>query len=238
MSTDEKPNLRKFRTTPFRMSFPHILTPRETKDDSGKVTLRYELNMLFPPGGFDRKVFMTAFKNAMVEKYGEDRSKWPKLKRKPDDVIRDFDEFNAEANKPLPGDWKGWTLVRANATAKRPPGVVGATRGSDGKFPVIRDEREVYGGRWAKATLEAFAYDHKQGGKGVTLGLCNVQLLKHDTKFGNAITAPEQDFDDADPEWAGEGDAFDNGGAAEDDDWGSSPPSGKGKPQYDDEIPF
>jgi len=217
----DKPNLRKFQSEPFRMSFPALLKPR--KNDEGNE--RHELTMLYPPGGFEitRKKAMAAMKAAMVEKFGDDQTKWPKLKRKPSDVIRDFAEYNAESNKPLKGDWAGWTMVRANASTKFPPGVVGPVKDASGKFPVITDEREVYGGRWARATLEAFFYDRKDG-KGITLGIANVQLLKHDKKFGGAVTAPEQDFDDASDEWAGAGDDYDSGAqqskaTAEDADW-------------------
>lgn len=211
MTEDKKPNARRIKTVPFRMSFPALLSPRET-DENGVKKSRYELSMLFPPG-FDRKPLMTAFRAAMIEEHGNDPKVWPKLKRKPDDVIVDFAEFNSNANKPLPGDWAGWTMIRANASTKHPPGVVGSTKGANGKFPIITDDREVFGGRWARATVEAFYYNHKTGGKGVTLGLVNVQLLKHDTKFGGAITAPEQDFDDdVSAEWAGgEADDFDKG---------------------------
>jgi hypothetical protein len=206
--SDEKPNLRKVKTGYFRMSFPALLQPR--KNDEGNE--RYELTMLFPPG-FDKKPFMVAFKNAMTEKYGPDSTKWPKLKRKPDDVIRDFAIYNAEANKPLAGDWTGWTMVRANAS-KVAPKVVGPIKGQDGKFPDVTDEREIYGGRWARATVEAYVYDRKDG-KGVTLGLASVQLAKHDTKFGAAITAPEKDFDDVDASMLGNADDYDAGTVTE-----------------------
>jgi hypothetical protein len=204
----EKPNPRKFKTGYFRMSFPALLKPR--KNDEGNE--RFELTMLFPPGEFEatRKAAMAAMTAAMTEKYGDDKSKWPKLKRKPTDVIRDFDEYNSESNKPLKGDWKGWTMMRANASTKMPPNIVGQHKGENGKFPAITDEREVYGGRWARASLEAYVYDRKDG-KGVTLGIVNVQLAKHDKKFGGAVTAAEEDFDDVSDEWAGAGDAFDSG---------------------------
>lgn len=211
---DKKKVARRVKTVPFRMSFPALLKPRANEDDDGKATERYELTMLFPPGTFNKAPFYSAFTAAMIQEHGSDKSKWPKLKRKPDDVMRDFAEYNSEANKPLAGNWAGWTMVRANASTKQPPGVVGAVRGPDGKFPVITDDREVYGGRWGRATVEAYYYENKKGGKGVTLGLVNVQLLKHDTKFGHAVTAPETDFDDdVAPEWSGAADDFDQGAA-------------------------
>lgn len=203
----EQSNPRRVKTENFRMSFPYLLETRE--GDDGRKT--YQLTMLYPPGS-DLKPLNAAMKAAMVEKYGADNSKWPKLRRGPKDVLRDFAEYNAETKKPLAGDWTGWTMVRCSASEKFPPGIVGPTKNANGKFPIITDAREIYGGRWARATLDAYVYERKDG-KGVTFGLQNVQLLKHDTKFGGAVSAPESDFDDAEADWVDDGDAFEKGEA-------------------------
>jgi hypothetical protein len=210
VTTEQKKtgDARRIKTDFFRMSFPSIVTTR-TGDD-GKE--RYELTMLFPPGKFNKAVYMAAFEAAMSEKYGADKSKWPKLKHKPSDVIRDFAEYNSAANKPLAGDWTGWTMCRAKKSADNGQlSVVGPLRGADGKFPAITDAREVYGGRWARATLDAFVYERKDG-KGVSLGLANVQLAQHDNRFGAGSTKPEDDFDNVPAEMLGEADSFDGGG--------------------------
>jgi hypothetical protein len=191
---------RKVKTVPFRMSFPALLAVR-VQEENGVKKESYQLNMLFPPGT-DHEAHKAALRAAASDKW-PDQTKRPKLKRGPNDVIRDFAEFNAASNKPLPGDWAGWTFIRANANVSHPPAVVGPVKGADGKFPVVKEPREVYGGRWARATLEAFAYDRKDG-KGVTFGLLNVQLLKHDTKFGSGVSDPNKDFDNASEEWTGE----------------------------------
>lgn len=44
----------------------------------------------------------------------------------------------------------------------------------------VEDEDQVYEGRWARASLRPFFFDHPTGGKGVSLGLSNVQLLDND----------------------------------------------------------
>lgn len=199
----EAVSARKIKTTPFRMSFPQLLTPKEETNDKGEKTGKksYQLSMLFPPGT-DLAPLKVALKAAMQEKHGDDVSKWPDLRHKPVDVIRDFARYNASRKKPLPGDWAGWTLVRANAQESHPPGVVGPTKAANGKFPDVRDMREVYSGRWARASIDAFYFAVKGGG--VSFGLKNVQLLKHDTNFSGAVSAPEGDFDDASKDWAGD----------------------------------
>jgi hypothetical protein len=182
------------------------LEPREDEDTKRKS---YQLTMLFPPGT-DLAPFKKALMAAMAEKFGADQSKWPKIGHGSKDVLKDFAAYNAERKKPLPGDWTGWLMIRASASDKYPPGVVGATKGPDDKFPRITDAREIYGGRWARASIEAYFFDAKRK-DGVTFGLKNVQLLKHDVSFAAGGTAAEDDFDNASSEWAGEADAFDSG---------------------------
>jgi hypothetical protein len=188
---------------------------------SGRKT--YGLMMLFPPP-FDDGPFRLALKEAMIVKHGPDIKQWPKIKRGPDDVIKDFDVYNREiAKTPLPGNWKGWMFMNANAIAGEgsdPPAVVGPLLGPDGKFPLVTDAREIYGGRWARATLDAYYFSVRVN-NGVTFGLSNVQLLKPDTKFGYQRAAAESDFDEVTGEMAGEGDAFmesRNNGKDEDED--------------------
>lgn len=215
MAKEQNP-LRKVKTPAFRMSFPNLLEPR-TDEDTGRQT--YGVTMLFPPGA-DLKPFNAAMEAAMSDKYGADKSKWPKLKRGPKDAVQDFAEYNASRDKPLPGDWKGWTKVTTNCPADHPPGVVGPTKGANGKFATVTDKREVYGGRWARATVDCYVYERKDG-KGLTFGLKNVQLLKPDASFGAPVSAPEDDFDNAPAELAGEADAFDKGGEdSNGSDWG------------------
>jgi len=207
-TNDKKNKARRVRTSKFRMSFPSLLKPRERDDGVPK----YELTMLFPPG-LDTKPLMAALAAAMTDKYGP-KADWPKLRRGPKDVIRDFAEYNAESKNPLPGDWKDWTLIRASAGTKFPLQVVGPRKDESGVFPKISDEREVYAGRWAKAMLDGYVYDRKDG-RGVTFGLGSVQLLDHDKRFGGGVSKPEEDFEDSSAEeWAGEADAFDGGGEA------------------------
>lgn len=186
------------KTPEFRMSFPNLLEPRADEDTGRKS---YQLSMLFPPKT-DLAPFKAALRAAMVEKFGEDTSKWPKCKCTPATVIKDFAAYNAGAKKPLPGDWTGWTLIRANASEKYPPGVVGAIKGPNGKFPIITDHREVFSGRWARAKIDGYHFEGKKN-DGVTFGLKNVQLLKRDTNFAGAVSAAEDDFEDASAEWSG-----------------------------------
>jgi hypothetical protein len=211
-SKEQKIDLRKVVTVPFRMSFPFLVEPRKD-NESGRLT--FSLTMLFPPKT-DLGVFKTALRAAMAEKFGPDEKKWPNVRHTPREVIRDFEAYNAAAKRPLDGDWKGWTIIRANANPgennKFAPNIVGPTKGQDGKFPRISDPREIYGGRWASAVIEAYHFSGPKN-NGVTFGLRSVQLLKHDNPFGVAFSKPEDDFEDAPEEWSGETDDFERGQA-------------------------
>lgn len=211
---------RRFLSPPFRLSFAHLLVA-QTDETTGRIS--YNLNMLYPPDT-DMAPFKKALTAAMVKKFGPDRSKWPNIKRKPSDVIRDAGAYNQDRvlnkKQPLEGYEPNWKFVRASAIEKNKPHIVGPVRGADGKFPVITDERDLYPGRWARATLEAYYYP-KQGG-GVTFSVGNVQLLKHDKALGGSITRAEEDFTDQ-PE-AMDGDDFDKGANA----------AGTGKPATSD----
>ena len=124
--------------------------------------------MLYPPGT-DQHPFREALRQAMVVKFGPERTQWPKVRRTPDDVIVDFEQYNAEAKTPIPGNWKGWVKIGANAAASdtmKPPAVVGSILLPDGTFPVIKDLREIYGGRWARATIEAYHFNIKNKNSG------------------------------------------------------------------------
>jgi hypothetical protein len=207
-------NLRRLRTVPFRMAFP-ILPPMPPRTDEMSGRKTYGILMLFPPP-FDDAPFRTALEAAMIAKHG-DRSKWPRCKRGPDDVIKDFAKYNADMKTPLQGDWSGWWCIGANATAMdnvAPPAVVGAIMGPDKTFPRITDLREIYGGRWARATIDAYYFEIPRKNNGVTFGLSNVQLLKHAERFGFSRPPAERDFDEVRGEMAGEGDAFETGLAA------------------------
>lgn len=190
-------NLTKVITPTFRMSFPNLPPMAPRKDAlSGRET--YGVTLLLPPGS-DLTPFRAALKQAVISKFGPDAKGWPKIKRKPDDVITDFAAYNSDSRKPLPGDWTGWTKISASANTKYPPDVFHNCRTATGDLQRVTDEKEIYGGRWARAVLNAFFYDIKGSGSGVTFGLQSVQILKHDTSFGGRANAAADFSDDTIP---------------------------------------
>lgn len=157
---------------PGRLSYPHLFKPQ--KNDRGED--RYTLSLLLPPDT-DLKPLKDGLKKAFEEKFGADPKKWPQKARMPADVIQD-------AEPKYGPTFKGWHYVNAGGSSA--PGVV------DAVVKPVNDEREVYPGRWARISVGAYGYDNKT--KGVSLGLNNVQLLKHDEPLAGK-PRPQDDFD-------------------------------------------
>lgn len=158
---------------PGRLSFPALFQPQRA-EFGGK----YAVTLLLPPD-YDTKPLVKAMEEAAVEKWGADKSKWPKPFWGPKQVIRDCSE-----KAGLAGYEAGWKFI--GLKSKTQPGVVNAS------LEKVTDEKEAYAGRWIRVTAKAYAYDTVT--KGVGLGLQNVQLLKHDAAFSGA-GRPQDDFD-------------------------------------------
>ena len=159
-------------TTPeFRVSFPHVFKAHTGFEGQ---EAKYSLTMLF-----DKKADLTKMKAAVAaaatEKWGSDKTKWPKGLRTP---FRDGDEKS---------DLQGYeNTIYVATSSKQRPGLV------DQSVAPIISESEFYAGCYARATLTAFAYD-KVGNKGVSFGLQNIQKLKDGNTFSGRKRA-EDDF--------------------------------------------
>lgn len=158
---------------PGRLSFPAIFQPQR-EDMGGK----YGLTILLPPD-YNIQPLVDALLAAATEKWGADKSKWPKNMNGPKQVIRD-----AADKAHLAGYEPGWKFI--GLKSKTQPGIVSAT------LDAVTDAKEAYAGRWCRVTARAYAYDNVL--KGVGFGLQNVQLLRHDTPFSGGGRA-QDDFD-------------------------------------------
>lgn len=162
----------KVRTPVFRVSFPAVFEPKAFNDGEPK----YSVVMLF-----DSKADLTEMnrilKEAAVEKFG---AKLPTGLRS---AFRDGKEKEA-----LQGYEAGMKF--ATASSKQRPGLVNAA------VETIVDRDDFYAGCYARATVTAFAYD-RNGNKGVSFGLHNIQKIKDGERF-DGRTAAEDDFEATD----------------------------------------
>lgn len=161
-------------TTPeFRASFPAVFKAKAFEDQEAK----FSVTMLFPKNADLKETLRRAAFNATVEKWGPDKTKWPKNLRSP---FRDGDDKD---------NLKGYRgCIYVTATSKHQPGVI------DRQKNEILAEADFYAGCYARATVIAFAYDVK-GNKGIGFSLQNVQKLRDGEKFSGRKDAVD-DFDD------------------------------------------
>lgn len=171
MTTNAKPKSKQVLTPEFRVSFPAVFTARSAAEGQ---EAKFSITMLFPKST-DISVLKNAVLEAIVEKWGADKAKWPKGLRLP---FRDGSEK----------DYDGYEDVTfCTASSKMRPGLVDQNR------QAIIAPDEFYGGCYARATIAAFAYD-KAGNKGVSWGLRNIQKTRDGEPFSGR-SKPENDFD-------------------------------------------
>lgn len=161
--------LKKCITPAFRVSFPVVFKPKSFQNQEPK----YSITMLFDEST-DLKPLKRAALNAAIEKWGEDKTKWPKKLRLP---FRDGGE-----KEDMEGYGEG--VIFVSASSKTQPGLVDARRER------IINESDFYAGCWARAELIAFAYD-VSGNKGVSFSLQNLQKIKDDKAFSGRKAAED-----------------------------------------------
>jgi len=172
----------KVNTPEFRVAFPAVFTPKHNdlnnKDEFSVVALFKH--------GEDLSSLKLAAQEALAKKWGPDQNKWPQNLRSPFRDQGDREKMNEETKKmELPqGYVKGAIYLNLRSTQR--PGCV------DQNVQEIIDQSDFYGGCWARASINAYAYDQK-GNKGVSFGLGNLQKLRDDDAFGNR-TKPQDDF--------------------------------------------
>jgi hypothetical protein len=199
---------RKTYVTPvFRVSFPHLFEPQDGQNGGAA---KYGVSAVWTPADFSEveKKRWNAMKKALDEASREKFKKaWKDL---PANVKRGLRK--GEEREDMEGYGPG--TVFASLTTKLKPGVVSTEKGEDGKFlpigPEHANEDEIYPGCYARATVTVYSYSNE--GKGVALGLMNIQKVADGERLDSRTNASD-DFEDEDL-----GDGWDT---ASDDDGGS-----------------
>ena len=168
------------KTPEFRVSYPNVFKPKKN-DLNGKD--EYSLVALFKKGENLEGLKKTAM-DAIVKKWGSDKSKWPTNLRTP---FRDQNERMKEGKLP-DGYEAGAIFINLRATQR--PGLVEINPGNNA-LEDITDTSKFYAGCFAKATVSCYAYDNK-GNRGVAFGLSNI--LK--TRDGDNLTGRTNAYDD------------------------------------------
>jgi hypothetical protein len=189
-------------TPPFRVSFPQVFE----KASYNNGTLRFSLTALFFPKAFTDK----------------DKAKWQAILAALNQVsidgfkkpMKELDRgvFKLPFHKGDEKDYEGYGDADMRyctmANSKRRPQIIDLKSGN----PITSENAdEFYAGCWARASVNPYWFN--KIGKGLSLGLGNIQKLKDDKSF-EGFTSAEDDFgdDDVSGDFGGADDDFGVGG--------------------------
>lgn len=176
-----------------KMLYPHLFKPQMPQGEKDQEKARYQVTLLVPKA-VDLTLPVKAVNDIIAEHLTEKQRKETKLK-KPFLKTEDQPKILAMLEKAGldPADFP--VIIRANAKYKP---IVKAADMSD-----VTDEEQVYAGRWACVSLRFYWFDHPTGGKGVSAGLGNVQLLDHDDVLSGGRVDANKEFEAVDGAGAG-----------------------------------
>src|SRR3989304_900922 len=190
-----KGELVKYVTPVFRLSFPNLF---EAKAMDAQSKPKFGCAAIWTPKVFTEtdkvrwKAIMGALNAAALEKF---KKPWKEL---PANIKRGV--RNGAEKEGMEGYGEGTAF--ANLSTKMRPGVVGTEKDAEGKYLTISPEEgnadEIYPGCYCRATVTVYHYDNK--GKGVALGLLNIQKVKDGERLDSRTNAAD-DFQDQDSEW-------------------------------------
>jgi hypothetical protein len=162
------------------MVYPSLFKATLPKNETDPEKARYQVSLLVPKGT-DFSLLEDEIETLCVDKWGKDykrkaKVKIPFIKTEDQPKLMDYAE-----------DYP--TLLRLNSKTK--PQVVHANGGE------FAEEDDVRGGRWAVVSMRPYAYEHQQGGRGVSLELINVQLWEEDEPIGFTRVSASDEFESA-----------------------------------------
>lgn len=165
-------------TGPVRLSYVHVFEPWSNDPDQEK---KYSCTLLIPKSDKSTlNAIERARKAAIAAKWGDKPPKALKF------ILHDGDDDEKIDHEKNPECVGHMMMSVASATQ---PGIV------DRKVQPILDSTEVYSGCYARVSINAFAYDHPQGGKGVSFGLNHI-MKWDDGDFLGGRSRAEDDFAD------------------------------------------
>jgi len=157
-----------------RLSYPNLFKARPMPGESDDKA-KFGTSVILPPDS-DLTLALKMVEEAAVDKWGKNIGK---VKRPFIKHAEKTEDAELAAAFPI--------LVRMSS-AKAPSVIYG-----NGEPCTVDDE--VYPGRWARVSVRIYAWEHQTGGRGVSFGLSNVQLLDHDDRIGGGRAKVEDEFE-------------------------------------------
>jgi len=171
-------------TPKFRAAFVNLFEPKKNEEDP-TAKPKYGLTMLFEEGE-DLAEIKKLATQLMIDKFGSDKTKWPKGFNKPwrDQGEKDKDNSDAEG-KTYDGFVSGRLFM--NASTEKQPEVA-----NESVKPIL-SAREVYSGCYMLAHVTLFWYE-KKGNKGIGVSLGPVQKVGDGDPLGGGAPAAASVF--------------------------------------------
>lgn len=173
-------------TPTFKGGFVNLLKPKAIPGTDGEP--QYSMLMLF-----DTDSDLTKLKEAAVEaakdKWGDNAAKIRKNPKFKDPFKNQADMVDKNGDL-YSGMVDGAICVQAQCKQS-----FGQPQVVDTDQKDLIDARDIYSGAYYRATINAYAWDHSVGGKGVSFGLSNVQKLADGEKLGGGRSNIEDDFE-------------------------------------------
>lgn len=86
-------------------------------------------------------------------------------------------------------EYKGMLYLNTSRRVDDGPPSIQATVNGVNVEVAAQHPKAPYSGCWVRASVEAYAWEHKAGGKGVSLSLRGLLFLRHDKRLSGAGTA-------------------------------------------------
>lgn len=161
-----------------RTLFVNLREARKINPENPDEKAKYSVSLVFGPEAQQTAEFKR-MKDA-VKKVAE--AKWGELPKKlKSPFITDEDLENVPDGMDADS-----IMVRLNSTTK--PQVV------DRNVDEIFDDSQLYSGMYAMGNVQCYAWEHKQGGKGVSFGLGPIQKTRDGEPLGGAAKPAKDAF--------------------------------------------
>ncbi len=181
--------IKKYLTPVFRLSFPNLFEAKGFDDSKPK----YGLAAVWIPSKFtagDKK----RWKEMMGALDAESRQRFKKAWK---DLPANFKRGVRDGAEKADLEGYGEGTRFANLTTQMRPGVIDVEKNKIA--PEEGNADEIYPGCYCRATVTVYSYDNK--GKGVALGLMNVQKIKDGPRLDSRTDAAEDFEEEVDSEW-------------------------------------
>lgn len=178
-------------TPVFKTAFPNVYEPQSFEGGA----LRFGLTAIWTPTEFtenDKKRWVE-LRNAL------DEAAVTHFKRKLTDLPDNFKKALRKGTEKADLEGFGEGTIFANLTTKMRPGIVDHNRQKIG--PEFGNQDEIFPGVYCRATVNVYSFENK--GKGVAIGLMNLQKIPKAARRLDNRVAADKDFEDSeiDQEW-------------------------------------